>query len=379
MTDVQRVSATHSIANSSLFLRATTASTIAASGCVDAAIQCVDPGRFPEWDSSLATHPQGSIFHSGAWASVLESTYGYKPRYFTVRQDGAFRSLLPLMEVDSWLTGRRGISLPFTDECEPLSADPESFKNLVKNALAHGRERNWKYVEFRGGRKLFGDVPASLAFYSHEVDLNDGEEVLSNRVDSSVRRAIKKAEKAGVTVETSVSLEAVRIFYSLLCRTRKKHGMPPQPFNFFRNIHEHIISRNLGIVVLARHEERPIAAAVYFGLGTRAIYKYGASDETFQQLRGNNLVMWEAIKWHAQRGFKTLSLGRTSLGNEGLRRFKLGWGASEVRSEYVKYDLRHDCFLTDKDETSGWHNQVFRRLPVFVSRMIGAGLYRHWA
>ena len=40
--------------------------------------------------------------------------------------------LLPLMEVDSWLTGRRGISLPFTDECEPLYPDAESFKNLLQ-------------------------------------------------------------------------------------------------------------------------------------------------------------------------------------------------------------------------------------------------------
>lgn len=371
--------ATHLIANSPLFLRSTAATPVAAGACADAAVQCVHPARLPDWDSSLAGHPQGCIFHSAAWAAVLEGAYGYTPKYFTISKGGSLRSLLPLMEVDSWLTGRRGVALPFTDECEPLCADQESFASLVQNALACGRDRKWKYVEFRGGRKWFGDVPASLSFYSHELDLCGDEELLSNRVDSSVRRAIKKAEKTGLTVETSVSLEGMRTFYTLLCQTRKKHGMPPQPFKFFQKIHQHILSRNLGVVVLARFEGRPVAAAVYFGLGARAIYKFGASDENFQQLRGNNLVMWEAIKWHARRGFKTLQLGRTSLGNEGLRRFKLGWGATETLSDYVKYDLRNDRFMKDKDESSGWHNQVFRRLPIFVSRMIGAGLYRHWA
>jgi lipid II:glycine glycyltransferase (peptidoglycan interpeptide bridge formation enzyme) len=155
--------------------------------------------------------------------------------------------------------------------------------------------------------------------------------------------------------------------------------LPPQPFALFQNIHQHVLARKLGVVVLVSFAGRPIAAGVYFGFGARATYKYGASDERFQHLRGNNLVMWEAIKWHAAKGFRNLHLGRTSLGNDGLRRFKLNWGAAEDKIEYVKYDLRHDRFLADKDESAGWHNQLFRRLPIFLSKMVGAALYRHWA
>ena len=327
----------------------------------------------------LAQHPDASFFHSTKWAAVLEGAYGFAPSYLVVSEAGRLRSLLPLMEVNSWLTGRRGISLPFTDDCEPLREDEESFKVLFQSAMGLSRARQWKYVEFRGGHKLFGDVPASLSFHGHELDLDGDEEQLFGRVDSGVRRAIRKAEKTGVTVEVSDTLEAVRIFYSLLCQTRKKHGLPPQPFHFFRNIHEHILSNKLGRVIIGRFEGRPIAAAVYFGFGRRAIYKYGASDETFQHLRGNNLVMWEAIKWHARNGFKCLHLGRTSLANDGLRRYKLGWGAAEQPIQYVKYDLRRDRFVTDDDESSGWHNRLFKILPVFLSRLIGAGLYRHWA
>jgi len=133
------------------------------------------------------------------------------------------------------------------------------------------------------------------------------------------------------------------------------------------------------MVVIASCQNRPVAASVYFQLGARAIYKFGASDESFQQLRGANLVMWEAIKRLARDGVKTLNLGRTSIDNEGLRRFKLNWCAQEYKIEYVKYDLCRDIFVTEADAAMGWHNRMFRALPIGISRMIGATLYRHMA
>lgn len=349
-----------------------------ADASANSGVQCVNPLAEAGWDKALVEHPQASFFQSAAWAAVLAETYGYTPHYFVLRDGGALRALLPLMEVNSWLTGRRGVALPFTDECEPLG-DAGAVKDLISNTLALGRARGWKHVEFRGGRKFFAEAPASLSFYSHAVDLATDEDALFARVEPSVRRAVRKAEKEGVSVEFSNSLEAVRIFYGLLCQTRKKHGMPPQPFGFFRNIQRHVLEKNLGTVALARHEGKAVAGAMYFTFGRQAIYKYGASDESKLHLRGNNVVMWEAIRRHAKQGCQSLHLGRTSLGNDGLRRFKLGWGAREERTEYVKYDLKHDSFLTDRDEASGWHNKVFNKMPIFLSKIVGAALYPHWA
>jgi hypothetical protein len=343
------------------------------------AIQPTSPLLDPNWDALVAKNPECSFFHSAAWAKVLAETYGYTPDYFVARKAGGIDSLLPLMEVDSWLTGKRGIALPFTDDCEPLGTDAKFFKSFFQNAVEFGKSRGWKYLECRGGRKFFEGVPASLSFYGHSLDLGSSEERLFDRLESSVRRAIRKAEKDGVTVEVLQTLEATKIFYSLQCKTRKKHGLPPQPFLFFLNIHKHILSQNLGMIVLASWRKIPIAASVYFHLGGRAVYKYGASDGKFQHLRGSNLVMWEAIKWHLQNGMKKLNLGRTSIANEGLRRFKLSWGAEESKIECFKYDLRKDDFVTDSDEAFGWHNRVFQLSPLFVSRMAGNVLYKHWA
>lgn len=343
-------------------------------------VQRTNPLEDPGWDAMLMTGSSPCFFHSAAWAKVLQSTYGYIPIYFTVRESGRLQSLLPVMEVNSWLTGRRGISLPFTDDCEPLCSDAASFRCVFQEVMRYAEARDWKYLECRGGKGFFDGAPASTSFYGHRLSLADKEEVLFANIDGgSCRSAVRKAAKSGVSVEFSRSLDAVRIFYALQCKTRRKHGLPPQPFRFFQSIHDHVLSQNRGFVVLARYQQAPVAAAVFFHWGKKAIYKYGASDERYQQLRANNLVMWEAIKWYAQHGFEELDFGRTSLGNEGLRRFKLGWGTEEHQIDYVRYDRRTGGFVTVKDEASGWHNRVFHTLPGFLSRQIGNVLYKHVA
>lgn len=355
------------------------AAPLSASHSIAAGLSPVNPAEHPGWDALVMAQSRYSFFHGSAWAKTLQSAYGFTPVYFTDHAADGSLSILPLMEVNSWMTGRRGIALPFTDDCEPLFSDADSIRRLIQTALEFGKRRGWKSVEWRGGRELFDEAPASLTFYGHSVDLEADEDRMFARLESPVRRAIRKAEKNGVTVTVSQSLEAMKVFYLLQCKTRRKHGLPPQPFAFFKKVFEHVLSRNLGMIALASCRQHPVAASVYFQLGARAVYKYGASDEAFQHLRGANVVMWEAIKWHARKGAKTLHLGRTSVGNEGLRRFKLGWSAKENKIEYIKYDLRKDRYVTETDGATGWYNRVFKMLPPAPSRLIGEVLYRHCA
>src|SRR5260370_28840299 len=82
----------------------------------------MDPVTHPGWDSLATAHPESSFFHSSAWARVLEETYGHRPFYFCRLRNGQLEELLPVMEVSSVFTGRRGVSLPFTDFCFSLLA-----------------------------------------------------------------------------------------------------------------------------------------------------------------------------------------------------------------------------------------------------------------
>ena len=344
-------------------------------------VQWANPVEYSHWDEQIArrNYPARCFFHSAAWAKVLTETYGYEPIYFVSKESGALRSVLPLMEVKSALTGRRGVALPFTDTCEPLCLDKTEFAELFRNAVELANVRHWKYLEFRGGETFLNGTSPSLSFYGHSIDIPPDENTFFPSLDSAVRRAIRKAEKSGVTVEISRDLRAVKQYYLLHCKTRKRHGLPPQPFFFFKNIHKHVLSDNFGIVVLARWNKAPVAGAIFFYAENKAIYKFGASDDAYQHLRGNNLVFREAIGWFSRNGIKTLDLGRTSMANEGLRRFKSGWNAVERTIRYFRFSLRTMKFISIHDEGSGWHNHIFRALPLPASRMAGEILYRHWA
>lgn len=345
----------------------------------DAIISRVDPTADSQWDADLAACPGASFFHGASWARVLQGAYGYAPVYFAIRRSGGLHSLLPMMEVDSWLTGRRGVSLPFTDECAPLGADPDSIRSLFEEAKAYGSTRHWKYMECRGGLPLYGEASPSVSFLGHRLDLRGGESALFSRCESSNRRAVRKAEQSGLTIEFSRDLEAVREFHGLLCKTRKRHGVPPQPFEFFAGIQRHVLAQKQGWVVVARFGEVPVAGAVYFNFGKTAIYKFGASDEKFQHLRANNLVMWEAIKRHAWEGFETLEFGRTSLTNHGLQKFKLGWGAVEYRIDYLRHDFRSGALAVVNDRATGLHTRVLGLLPDPIFKFVGSALYKHIA
>lgn len=337
----------------------------------------LDPLALPLWDAQVSPQPAATIFHSAAWARVLHETYGHRPLYSgTIAPDGC-ADLLPIMEIASPIRGRCGVTLPFTDFCPPLTTGGAPSTRNWELALALGRQRRWKYFECRGPHVAPNGAQPAVTFYSHEMGLTLPEDQLFASLAAGVRRAIRKAQAARITVEFKSDLASVQAFYALHCQTRRRHGVPPQPFRFFANIHHHLLSAGLGRVIQARWEGRIVASAIFLQFGRRAVYKFGASEREFQHLRPNNLLMWEAIKWHAGRGFASLHFGRTSMANVGLRRFKLGFGAREERLDCFRYDFRSNSFVTTPDHAHGRMNRLFRHLPLPVLRAVGAVLYPH--
>jgi len=340
-------------------------------------MRILDPVNDPGWDHVVALHRDAGCFHTTAWAKVLRQTYNHHPFYLQFSRGRRLAALLPLMEVRSPFTGRRGVCLPFSDACEPLIFDPEAV-DLVRDRLVRFvRERRWKHLEIRGG-KFFQGAPSSVAkFYGHTLDLRRGAEELAARVASPVRRAIRKAERSGVKAVAARNRDAMNDFYHLHTQTRRRHGLPPQPASFFLNIYEHIVKPGLGFTVLAQRESRPIAAAIFFRFGRNALYKYGASDKRFQEFRANDLVMWHGIQFLLRTGVEKLHFGRTERENEGLRRFKLSWGTQEEVIDYCRIDPLGRQRLMPAPHNFGFHKRVFGRLPLRLNRLVGSMIYPH--
>ncbi|MBJ6725351.1 lipid II:glycine glycyltransferase FemX [Geomesophilobacter sediminis] len=338
--------------------------------------EMVDPAEREGWDRAILRLKEPSIFHSAAWAKVLSRSYGYRPRYQVRLEHGEIAGLLPVLEVRSLATGCRGVSLAFSDFCEPIARDAATFDELLGRAVDYGRGAGWRYLELRGGERFLPGVPPFASYVGNRVDLSEGEPALWRRFSGNTRRNIEKAVAQGVVTTRSRSLEAVREFYRLHCLTRKRHGVPPQPLCFFENLHRFLIEPGLGTVVLAAHQGRPVAGGLYLCFGATLLYKFGASTLEDRNLRANNLVMWDAIRWGIENGAGVLSLGRTDCGDEGLRRFKRGWGGTESVISYYRYDLKDGCYR-EPLPPGGGGRRVLNRLPVALLRCIGAICYRH--
>jgi len=341
-------------------------------------IEILDPTQYAGWDSLVLGCPSYSFFHSSAWAWALQDAYGYRPLYFTIFDGSALSACLPMMEVDSFLTGRRGVSLPFTDCCEPIVSTIDQFGELFEKAAQYGKQRGWKLLELRGANGYLRDSMPASTYLTHSLDLTAGEDQVFSSFRESNKRNIRKAQTSGVKVQITTSKEAVIQFCRLNQMTRREHGLPPQPYRFFEKVYEHVISKGFGFVALAFLENVAIAASVYFHFGEAAIYKYGASDKRYQHVRPNNLVMWEAIRKCIQDGRANLSLGRTDVGAEGLRQFKTGWGAIEQMLSYYRYVTKVGAFVCDgKKKMNGTSSKVFSLVPLPVLRAAGSLLYRH--
>jgi len=280
------------------------------------------------------------------------------------------------MEVKSIFTGKRGVSLPFTDHCPPITDNENTFNDMFKQVISYGEKANWKVIDLKCCvNYLRGTTLPFETFLTHDLNVSQTSNEIFSAFRDSTKRNIKKAIQNGVQVKIQNTLESVKEYYRLNCITRKVHGLPPQPFYFFKKIHEHIISNKKGFVALAEHQNNVIAGAVFFQFNSQAIFKYGASDPRYLSLRPNNLVMWEAIKWHFQNGFKILNFGRTELKNKGLLQFKRGWGTEEEVLNYYKYNLKGNCFVTKKAGIKSSYD-FFKIMPAPILRLTGNIFYR---
>jgi hypothetical protein len=339
-------------------------------------IEIVNPLEYQGWDDLILSKEDYSFFHTSAWATVITESYGYKPIYVAILDKGRVEAFIPLMEIKSILTGRRGVSLPFSDYCQPLINQETDFLSLIDKLIYHGKRSAWKYIELRGGKAPSG-IASSNSYYIHNLKLNRNAEEVFKGFRSSTKRNIKKATKEGVETRVVSSIDSVKEFYRLNCITRKKHGLPPQPYYFFKKIFDHVLSKNAGFVVLASYQKNTIAASIYFHFGKKAIYKYGASNPHYQHLRANNLVMWKAIKWYCENGYKSFCFGRTEPQNKGLLQFKSGWNAEEKILKYYKYDLREVVFVNEDQQKARNFYAIFNKMPIFLLRLIGEVLYPH--
>ena len=318
------------------------------------------------------------------WQDLLSRLYGYSIiTLTTANADGQITGYLPLCAMRSPLTGRRLVSLPFTDHCPLMAVDQASANDLIDQAIHLAQEQRARYLELRAGSNevLDGraDLMAGNLYVNWSLPLTADPDEVWSRLHKSVQQKVRKSRKLGVQVRIAQRREEVAHYYRLHLLTRsKKHGMPAQPQRYFYALWDAFAADGSMQLLLAEYEGQVVAGTILLASDTTLHYAYSASDEYFLHLAPNNLLVWTAITLGCTKGYATFDLGRTACDNLGLMEFKRGWGA--VRQPLPYYYYPHMDGLASTSEQSlkfRLLTSCWRRLPLRITGPLGGYLYKH--
>lgn len=345
---------------------------------------CIEPLQDRRWDSFLAKHPRASLFHSSPWLAALNRTYGFRPMAYTTSSAGEeLENAMVFCCVESWLTGRRLVSLPFSDHCEALVDSTEDQSVLTAVLMRKVNEERWSYVEFRPLEpfEVTTTLPRTAVTYAfHQLDLWPSiDTIFDNFHKSSTQRKIRRAEREGLVYQEGSTQALLDDFYHLFTLTRKRQGLAPQSKAWFANLME-CFGDSLKVRVAFRDGE-PIAAMITIRYKDTMTYKYGCSDVRFNRLGSMHLLFWNAIQEAKFSGLRFLDFGRTDADQQGLITFKNRWGASQSVLTYSRYGAAEKSTHIFDLYSSEWKSRAakytLKHISPAILPVIGQILYRH--
>lgn len=183
----------------------------------------------------------------------------------------------------------------------------------------------------------------------HVLDLDRPFDELWTGFSKMARKAIRRAEKVGVTVDSDTSAAYIRDFYGLyegwVARRATERGLPlsiamrrgraNEPLARLLMLHEEFGSTFR--IWVARLDGQPIASMITLIQGDVALAWRGASNkELAGPSRANDLIHRHAIEFACSQGCRYYNMGESG-GVESLMRFKTRFGATP--REFAGYRL----------------------------------------
>src|SRR5690349_2653357 len=109
-----------------------------------------NPLEDARWPVFVSHHGAATVFHTREWLEALWRTYGYRACVLTTcRPRAELTNGLAFCRVQSWITGNRLVSVPFSDHCTPLVENGRQTQALLARLKADCERERRKYVEIR--------------------------------------------------------------------------------------------------------------------------------------------------------------------------------------------------------------------------------------
>jgi hypothetical protein len=327
------------------------------------------------------SHRRAALFHSTEWLEALRRTYGFRAVVLTTsRPLEPLTNGLVFCRVHSWLTGRRLVSVPFSDHCVPLTEGEEEFECLLSRLQQEADQGRNKRLEIRSNATGCGMVPGLTVagtFCLHQLDLHPTlDELFHAFHNDCIRRKIKRAERERLRYDDGTSEELLLRFYRLVVRTRRRQGIPPQPLSWFRNLISCIGDR--AKLRVAFYKGEPVAGILTICHKSTMTYKYACSEPQFHKTGPMQLLIWKAIQEAKEKGLSEFDMGRTDWRNKGLLTFKDRWGCARATLVYLCNPAPRPPNFAEF--VAGCvAKRVIASLPDSILPEVGSFLYRHFA
>ncbi len=277
------------------------------------------------WDSFVEQHPEGRFCFLFGYRRMLEG-YGYRCVYLKVLAEGQIVGVFP-----SIIAGRRLISQPFIEYGGVLlCAESAHFAAVIPELLFRAaREAGCSAIEIRGG--LGADLSQSRHVVRHPqysyavLTLDDKDKLWRNSLTSEGRKAVNKAQKAGLIAEIRRGPAAISgEFYDLYLVSMKRLGVPPHPRRFFTDLAAGLGDNFIACWVLEGNNN---AAVLLGGISGQRLQVYiTASSPRYWNMRPNDFAHWQMIVWAAEQRLRWLDFG--SARYESQIQFKKKWGVT---------------------------------------------------
>jgi len=273
------------------------------------------------WDEFIVSQPWRPFLQSWTMGEVYDDI-GQKPVRITAHEGSAIHGIC----FGHIVPARRGkhISVPYgplIDESCSQAEVAHITERMVQALKREAKRLGCTFIRFspfwpqgRHSQALsaLGSVSSPLHLLAEHVwylPLEDAskkrktEDELQADMRKTTRNLIRRAEKDGVTIETSADpVKDLPEFIALHDETRKRHGFTAYTNAFFESQVMRFSKRKECTLYLAKYQGKTIAASIHMHAFGETSYHHGASSSEFQKIPASYLLQWTAIRDAMKRG-----------------------------------------------------------------------------
>jgi CelD/BcsL family acetyltransferase involved in cellulose biosynthesis len=288
----------------------------------------------------VAAAPGALVYHSLAYRDLLLEHLGCRQEYLLATADGEVRGVLPLM----W-TGEEGArvynSLPFYGSHGSVLADgAEAASALIAAYDARATAPGTLAATMVANPFAAHDAPEPAHNHTDErisqvteLPSPPGEEdALMELIDSSARRNVRKARRAGIEAATDAGQLAT------LAEIHRENieaiGGRAKDASFFAAVPRHFQDPRDFQVHVALRDRAVVAGLLTFYFNGTVEYFTPAVHHEHRSDQPLAVVLIDAMAAAARRGCRRWNWGGTWTSQDGVFRFKRKWGAQEGRYRY---------------------------------------------